>query len=74
MIRVQICLTRYQYEYLKECSSQTGESISSMIRRAIEHLRKLEPLVKSGAQESQRIRGGMESEGAGKKSQIRLAG
>ncbi len=42
MIRTQISLTTTQYNYLKERSDQTGESLSSMIRRAIEHLKKLE--------------------------------
>jgi len=42
MIRTQISLTTTQYNYLKERSGQTGESLSSMIRRSIEHLKKLE--------------------------------
>ena len=45
MIRTQISLTTTQYSYLKERSDQTGESLSSMIRRAIEHLKKLESSV-----------------------------
>ncbi len=46
MIRTQISLTKGQHEYLKERTRLTGESLSSMIRRALEHLRQIEPVEK----------------------------
>ena len=45
MVRTQISLTPAQYNYLKTSSEKTGESLSSMIRRAIEHLKKVENTV-----------------------------
>ncbi len=42
MIRTQISLTKGQHAYLNERKQRTGESISSMIRRALEYLRQLE--------------------------------
>ena len=56
MIRTQISLTKGQHEYLKERTRLTGESLSSLIRRAIEHLRQLEPAEKPGAPASERRR------------------
>ena len=42
MIRTQVSFTEKQYQFLKEASRQTGESLSSMVRRAIENLRRQE--------------------------------
>ena len=39
MKRVQILLTKKQFEYLKEFSDNTGESMASIIRRAIESMK-----------------------------------
>lgn len=39
MTRTQISLTEDQYRFLAECSRQTGESLSAIVRRAIDRLR-----------------------------------
>ena len=39
MKRVQILLTKKQFDYLKELSDNTGESMASIIRRAIERMK-----------------------------------
>ncbi|GEM_PF-653324 len=39
MPRTQITLTDDQYRFLIEFSRQTGKSISSIIRKAVDHLR-----------------------------------
>jgi len=39
MVRTQISLTEEQHRFLKEMSHETGESLSSLIRRAVENLR-----------------------------------
>lgn len=39
MIRTQVSLEREQYEFLKERSRRTGDSLSALIRRAIDELR-----------------------------------
>ena len=56
MIRTQISLTKGQHEYLKERTRLTGESLSSLIRRAIEHLRRLEPSEKPEVPARERTR------------------
>jgi hypothetical protein len=56
MIRTQISLTKGQHEYLKERTRLTGESLSSMIRRALEHLRQLEPVERPAALVRDRVR------------------
>lgn len=43
MRRVQILLTRSQFDYLKAISAETGESMASVIRRAIERMRSAPP-------------------------------
>lgn len=39
MPRTQITLTDDQYQFLVEFSRQSGKSISSIIRKAVDHLR-----------------------------------
>ncbi len=39
MRRVQILLTKRKFDYLKELSDDTGESMASIIRRAIERMK-----------------------------------
>ncbi len=39
MTRTQITLNEDQYKFLVEFSRQSGESISAIIRRAVDHLR-----------------------------------
>ncbi len=39
MTRTQITLTEEQYRFLTDFSRQTGESLSSIIRRAVDRLR-----------------------------------
>ncbi|NLI76566.1 MAG: ribbon-helix-helix domain-containing protein [Candidatus Riflebacteria bacterium] len=42
MTRTQITLTEEQYRFLTDYSRQTGESLSSIIRRAVDRLRSQE--------------------------------
>ncbi len=44
MRRVQILLTKRQFDYLKELSDETGESMASIIRRAIERMKSDRPV------------------------------
>lgn len=39
MVRTQVLLEPDQYDFLKERSRETGESLSALIRDAVEHLR-----------------------------------
>lgn len=39
MVRTQISLTEDQYRFLKELAHETGESLSSLIRKAVENLK-----------------------------------
>lgn len=39
MVRTQILLEPDQYEFLKERSKETGESLSALIREAVDQLR-----------------------------------
>lgn len=39
MVRTQISLTEEQHRFLKELAHETGESLSSLIRRAVENLK-----------------------------------
>ena len=42
MVRTQIQLEEEQYRYLKERSRRTGESLSALIREAVERMREAE--------------------------------
>ncbi len=42
MKRTQISLTEKQYQLLKAMAEQSGESVSAIIRRAIERMKKAE--------------------------------
>ncbi len=39
MVRTQILLTEHQHRFLKELSSETGASLSALVRQAVETLR-----------------------------------
>lgn len=38
MVRTQILLEPHQYEYLKSLSEETGQSLSGLIRQAVDRL------------------------------------
>ena len=39
MVRTQVILTEDQHRFLKELSQETGDSLSSLVRQAVEGLR-----------------------------------
>ena len=59
MVRTQIQLKEEQYRYLKERSRRTGESLSSLIREAVDRLREHEPPLR---QRARRLIGAFEAD------------
>jgi len=49
MVRTQVLLDEDQYEFLKDRSRETGESVSSIVRRSVERLRRSDVSLKQRA-------------------------
>ena len=43
MHRTQVLLTEEQHRYLADCARRTGESLSGLVRRAVDQFRRSEP-------------------------------
>ena len=49
MVRTQILLEEDQYQFLKARSRETGDSVSALVRKIVERLRRSEPPLKQQA-------------------------